>query len=213
MIESSTPLNTRPTFISAPNQLYQREQLEPLLQGSPATCQLPLTWAGKWYQLNKETIRISNSEISDKGLCRDRKGDKYLFESAPKPHQAPCLVCLVINERHLNVLQYKESTCQPIPAHYLNRSANPLDNDHSLLDQICSDITGDAQLESMFRLDTPATECPIAGKFHFTYDNCREPLSQLDSCLDKKQLKFQYSACQDVGESKSKYSAVVAISA
>jgi len=189
---------------------------------TPTSCQLPPTWAGKWYQSNKELIRVTNTEISDKGLCRDQKGDKYLFEytgttkhqqQQQQPQQAgSCLVCLVINERHLNVLQYKESSCQPIPANYYNRSTNNLiipqnDDDHSLLDSICSDITGDAQLESLFRLDTPAIECPIIGQYSFTYDGCREPYSSLDSCIDKKQLNFKFSACPDVpgSESKCKY--------
>lgn len=173
---------------------------------SQTNCQLPLTWAGKWYQSNKEPIRVTNTEISDKGLCRDQKGDKYLFELGNTKQQQPCLLCLVINERHLNVLQYKESSCQPIPANYYNRSSNNLniDDDHSLLDSICSDITGDAQLESLFRLDTPAIECPINGQYSFTYDSCREPQSSLDSCIDKKQLNFKFSACPDVPGSESK---------
>lgn len=175
---------------------------------SPISCQLPPTWAGKWYQSNKEPIRVTNTEISDKGVCRDQKGDKYLFEYAgnTKQQSTPCLVCLVINERHLNVLQYKESTCQSIPANHYNRSTNNLilDEDHSLLDSICSDITGDAQLESLFRLETPAIECPIYGQYSFTYDSCREPQSSLDSCIDKKQLNFKFSACPDVPGSESK---------
>jgi hypothetical protein len=169
-------------------------------------CQLPPTWAGKWYQANKDPIRISNTEISDKGICRDKKGDKYLFEYTKQAHQT-CLICLVLNERHINVLQYKESSCQPVPAQYLNRTTNSqfiIDNDHSLLDSICSDITGDAQLESLFRLETPSIECPISGKYHFTYDNCHEPKSSLDSCIDKKQLQFKFSACPDVPGSESK---------
>lgn len=169
-------------------------------------CQLPPTWAGKWYQANKEPIRITNTEISDKGICRDKKGDKYLFEY---PQQS-CLTCLVINERQLNVLQYKESTCQPITAQQLQQLDS---DDHTLLDSICSDITGDAQLESLFRLDTPPIECPISGKYNFTYDNCRDPHSSLDSCIDKKQLNFKYSACPDVpgSESKSKYGSTIFI--
>lgn len=185
------------------------------------TCQLPPTWAGKWYQSNKEPIRVTNTEISDKGLCRDQKGDKYLFEyngGPGKQSTPPCLICLVINERHLNVLQYKESSCQPIPVNYHNRSSNAngnnnnnlqqvnslADADHSLLESICSDITGDAQLESLFRLETPPIECPINGQFSFTYDSCREPQSSLNSCIDKKQLNFKFNACPDVPGSESK---------
>lgn len=183
-----------------------------------AGCQLPPTWTGNWYQSNKEPIRVTNTEISDKGVCRDQKGDKYLFEYLGNTKQLasgsttttnwPCLVCLVINERHLNVLQYKESSCQPLPANYHNRTTNQiLDDDHSLLDSICSDITGDAQLESLFRLYTPPIECPITGQYSFNYDSCREPQSSLDSCIDKKQLNFKFSACPDVpgSESKCKY--------
>lgn len=206
----------------------QQQQPSARLISTSATstsCQLPPTWTGKWYQSNKEPIRVTNTEISDKGVCRDQKGDKYLFEysgtsnnnklqttsSSNGANNGPCLVCLVINERHLNVLQYKESTCQPIPANYsLNRSSNNnnnqilLDDDHSLLDSICSDITGDAQLESLFRLDTPPIECPISGQYSFNYDSCREPQSSLDSCIDKKQLNFKFSACPDVPGSESK---------
>lgn len=174
-----------------------------------SNCQLPPTWAGKWYQANKEPIRVTNTEISDKGLCRDQKGDKYLFESTSNNRQ-PCLTCLVINERHLNVLQYKESSCQPIPANHLNRTTNSIivDEYHSLLDSICSDINGDAQLESLFRLDTPVIECPIGGQYSFTYDNCREPQSTLDSCIDKKSLYFKFAACPDVPGSESKSEAL-----
>ena len=200
VIESTTmnSLQHQPLLVARASALNQQ----------PAgACQLPPTWAGKWYQANKEPIRVTNTEISDKGICRDKKGDKYLFAYV-KPDHHVCLTCLVINARHLNVLQYKESSCQPVPAQYLNRTSSnsqiSLDNDHSLLDSICSDITGDAQLESLFRLETPSIECPISGKYHFTYDNCREPLSSLDSCIDKKQLHFKFAACPDVAGSESK---------
>lgn len=190
-----------------------------LVPSNIPTCQLPQTWAGRWYQANKEPIRVTNTEISDKGICRDQKGDKFLFEYnglnnnnlQKSSNNQPCLMCLVINERHLNVLQYKESSCQPLPANYHNRTSNNIiqsssspDDDHSLLDSICSDITGDAQLESLFRLDTPSIECPISGQYSLSYDNCRDPPSSLDSCIDKNQLNFKYSACTDVPGSESK---------
>lgn len=216
---------TNNLIISNNNQQPQHASLisaQPTAQVSNnlPTCQLPQTWAGRWYQANKEPIRVTNTEISDKGICRDQKGDKFLFEnynSKSSTNSQPCLVCLVINERHLNVLQYKESNCQQLPANYYNRttssnnqiipSSSATDDDHSLLDSICSDINGDAQLESLFRLDTPSIECPIAGQYALSYDNCREPLSSLDSCIDKKQLNFKFSACPDVpgSESKCKY--------
>lgn len=186
-------------------------------------CQLPQTWAGKWTQSkDKESVRITNTEISDKGICRDQKGDKFLIESYTnqgsnsatpnKQQQQSCLICLVINERHLNVLQYKESTCQPIPANFIsinnNVQANKtwlmIDENHALLESICADITGDAQLESLFRIDTPPIECPISGQFSFSYDNCREPVSTVESCVDKKQLIFKYGSCSEVPNAEVK---------
>lgn len=197
--------------------LEQQQQPQPQQQQQQqpsSNCQLPPTWVGKWYQSNKEPIRITNTEISDKGVCRDQRGDKYLFEyvgnikqqQQQQSQQTPCLMCLVINERHLNVLQYKESSCQPIPANYYNHTTNNimLYDDHALLDSVCSHIYGDAQLESLFRLETPAIECPINGQFSFTYDDCKEPQSSLDSCIDKKQLNFKFSACPDIAGSESK---------
>lgn len=218
VIESTTIISSSSSSSSS-DIVSQQESVLTTNTHTTTTCQLPPTWAGKWYQSNKEPIRVTNTEISDKGLCRDQKGDKYLFEFAGtntgKQSSSPCLVCLVINERHLNVLQYKESSCQPYPANYFNRSNTISNNnnqvvnsltelDHSLLESICSDITGDAQLESLFRLETPSIECPINGQFSFTYDSCREPQSSLNSCIDKKQLNFKFNACPDVPGSESK---------
>lgn len=233
IVESTTPFlqqNVAASSAAASAKLEAPEMMTSTISGG---CQLPPTWAGRWYQSNKEPIRITNTEISDKGVCRDQKGDKYLFEySGGSRHQqqaasssqsamsssssqtpsasneAPCLVCLRFIDRHLNALQYKESSCQPIPANYYNRSTqNLIVDDHSLLDSICDDINGDNPLESLFRLDTPSIECPISGQYMFSYDSCRgEPQSTLDSCIDKKQLNFKFSACPDVvgSESKSK---------
>lgn len=220
VIESTTLMSS--SSLSSDTISPQKSAFVTTQQTTSTTCQLPPTWAGKWYQSNKEPIRVTNTEISDKGLCRDQKGDKYLFEyyggQGNKQSSPPCLICLVINERHLNVLQYKESSCQPPPVNYFNRSTNTNNNnnnnlqqlnsiaftDHSLLESICSDITGDAQLESLFRLETPPIECPINGQFSFTYDSCREPQSSLNSCIDKKQLNFKFNACPDVPGSESK---------
>lgn len=166
---------------------------------SDGSCALPPTWVGKWYQFNKEPIVITYREISDKGVCLYSDGEKYLFEN----NASSCLVCLRFIDRHFNALQYKESSCQPTPAS-MNRST--LDN-RSLLNSICDDINGDNPLESLFRLDAPPIECPIFGQYSFSHDSCRDTQSTLDSCIDKKQLNFRYSACSDaignIVESKS----------
>lgn len=180
-------------------RLVDSTELNPLVLPS---CQLPATWAGKWYQMGtKDPIRFTNTEISERGVCRDRKDDKFLFEH----RSTRCLVCMVINERHINVLQYKESASE---CHISSSSyASMLQDGHSsheILDNLCSSITGDAQLESLFRLETSPIECPIIGQYTFTYDNCKVIPSSLESCIDKKQLNFKFNACPDVGGSESK---------
>ncbi|KAG9509266.1 hypothetical protein GZH46_02224, partial [Fragariocoptes setiger] len=175
-------------------------------QLAAAQCQMPITWAGKWYQRGtKDPIKVSNSGISDKGVCRERKGDKFLFEHP----QTRCLVCMVIIERHLNVLQYKESPadCQQ-DINNSNNQQSPqstqLQSQSSTLERLCSEIAGDAQLDTLFRIDTPPIECPIVGHYTFTYDNCKDPVSSLESCTDKRQLNFRFNACPDVPGSEIK---------
>ncbi|XP_067127997.1 uncharacterized protein [Centruroides vittatus] len=68
-------------------------------------CQFPEHWMGNWFQKGvQDPIRIINGTLSNKGDCRDSDGDKFLIES----WNEKCYRCVVMHEKHENVLQYKE---------------------------------------------------------------------------------------------------------
>jgi hypothetical protein len=102
-----------------------------------------------------------------------------------------CYRCVVIHEKHANVLQYKETFCH-------NRDSLPT---------LCSLITGDALLFSMFRENAAPYVCPFRGPFTFTYNRghgeCRTPVSSIDTCTEDSRLLLSYQACPDVYGSES----------
>jgi len=157
-------------------------------------CQFPAHWAGSWFQKGvPDAIRIINGNISEKGICRESNGDKFLIEN----RNEKCVRCMVINEKHVNVLQYKETYyCHPINSNKLS------------LEQLCSEINGDAPLLSLFRLETSPVSCPFTGPFTFSYSRgpgeCRDPISTIDSCTDTAHLLFKFQACADVYGSESR---------
>lgn len=163
-----------------------------LLGGYPAcgtSCQFPAHWTSRWFQKGfRDPIIIQNSTISSRGVCREVDGDKFLIESESES----CFRCVVIHERHRNVLQYKETYCS---------SANNLE-------EKCGEISGDAPLYSMFRLDTTPIPCPFKDSFTFSYSRghgvCRNPVSTVDSCTDESHLFFKFQACADVRNSESR---------
>lgn len=157
-------------------------------------CKFPSEWVGRWFQKGiPEAIRITSHEMSEKGVCRETSGDKFLIESRSER----CVRCIVMNQKHSNVLQYKETFCFP----------NPRNNPRRLRD-VCSEINGDASLYSLFRLDTPTIPCPFNGPFKFSYSRghgeCQEPMSSIESCVDSTRLLFRFQACADVIGSESR---------
>ncbi|UXI17920.1 hypothetical protein NH340_JMT03863 [Sarcoptes scabiei] len=155
-------------------------------------CQFPEHWWGSWFQKGvAETIYISRNNISEKGLCRRINGEKFLIEN----RNDKCIRCLVITERHMNVLQYKETNyCHPI--------------EESSFD-ICFDINGDAPLFSLFRVKASPIKCPFKGPFTFSYskgilNECKDPLSTIDECTDDRHMQFKFRACADIQGSESK---------
>ncbi len=43
-------------------------------------CQFPVEWRGRWYQGGLGEVVIKESAINKKGVCRNRKGDRYVLE-------------------------------------------------------------------------------------------------------------------------------------
>ncbi|XP_029678796.1 uncharacterized protein LOC115244919 [Formica exsecta] len=150
-------------------------------------CSFPARWEGKWFQSGvRQSIEILKNELSTKGKCLHNEGDKFLLVD-----QKSCYRCVVIHEKHPNVLQYKETYC-----HSRNSLAS-----------LCSYITGDALLYSMFREEASPVACPFRGPMTFSYNRghgtCSNPPSNVDTCTDDSRLLFKYQACPDVSASES----------
>ncbi|XP_018332882.1 uncharacterized protein LOC108742246, partial [Agrilus planipennis] len=151
-------------------------------------CYFPERWEGEWFQSGvRQSIVIDGPRLSSKGRCLDSDGDKFLVVDDKRA----CYRCVVIHEKHANVLQYKETFCHP----------------RTSLASLCSFITGDALLYSMFRVGAIPVPCPFRGPFVFTYNRghgeCRSPVSSVDACTEESRLLLSYQACPDVHGSES----------
>ncbi|KAG5895130.1 hypothetical protein JTB14_008565 [Gonioctena quinquepunctata] len=152
------------------------------------SCFFPERWEGTWFQSGvRQPILIEGPRLSNKGRCLSSDGDKFLLVDDKRA----CYRCVVIHEKHINVLQYKETYCH-------SREALPT---------LCGSITGDALLYSMFRENAVPIPCPFRGPFTFTYNRghgeCRSPVSSIDVCLEESKLLLSYQACPDVHGSES----------
>ncbi|KAL5284050.1 hypothetical protein ACFFRR_006368 [Megaselia abdita] len=73
----------------------------------PTNCAFPQRWEGSWFLSGyQQSIQIKGSQFSYRGKCAASDGNKYLLVD-----ERGCHRCLVIYEKHKNVLQYKESEC------------------------------------------------------------------------------------------------------
>ncbi|XP_012265502.2 uncharacterized protein LOC105691546 [Athalia rosae] len=150
-------------------------------------CTFPSRWEGSWFQSGvRQPIVVSRNTLSSKGRCLHNEGDKFLLVN-----EKSCYRCVVIHEKHSNVLQYKETFCHP----------------RNTLASLCSYITGDALLYSMFREEAQAVACPFRGPMTFSYNRghgtCSSPQSNVDTCTEDSRLLFRYQACPDVPASES----------
>ncbi|XP_030756930.1 LOW QUALITY PROTEIN: uncharacterized protein LOC115882824 [Sitophilus oryzae] len=152
------------------------------------TCYFPEKWEGAWFQSGvRVPVIIEGPRLSTKGRCVGSDGDKFLMVDEKRA----CYRCVVIHEKHENVLQYKETFCH-------SRDALPT---------LCSLITGDALLYSLFRENATPVQCPFRGPFTFTYNRghgeCRSPVSNIDTCTEDSKLLLSYQACPDIYGSES----------
>lgn len=151
-------------------------------------CFFPERWVGTWFQSGvRQPIIIEGPRLSSKGMCLGSEGDKFLVVDDKRV----CYRCVVIHEKHANVLQYKETFCQS----------------REVLPTLCSLITGDALLYSMFRENATPVPCPFHGPFSFTYNRghgeCKSPVSSIDTCTEESRLLLSYQACPDIHGSES----------
>ncbi|XP_026676852.1 uncharacterized protein LOC113466007 [Diaphorina citri] len=75
------------------------------------------------------------------------------------------------------------------------------------LASLCSFISGDALLFSMFREGASPVECPFTPPHTFTYNRghgeCKYPVSSIEACTHNSRLLLSYQACPDVYGSES----------
>lgn len=77
-------------------------------QEAIANCTFPQRWEGSWFLSGyQQSIHIKGSQFSYRGKCTASEGNKYLIVDENGCHR-----CLVIYEKHKNVLQFKESECE-----------------------------------------------------------------------------------------------------
>lgn len=156
---------------------------------SSSSCQFPLIWSGTWFQSGiVRQVHIDRHTFSTKGKCIKSSGDKFLMED----RKENLFRCVVIIEKHPNVLQYKEA--------FTDRSES--------LETLCSFITGDDPLFSMVRVNATPVPCPFKGPYQFTYyrgysPECENPPSTIDACTDDWRLQLRFQACPDVIGSES----------
>ncbi|XP_023315059.1 uncharacterized protein LOC106652588 [Trichogramma pretiosum] len=155
--------------------------------GSGSNCQFPAQWRGSWFQSGENTlITINGTRISNKGQCSENQGDMFLIYD----QNEKCSRCLVMHEKHPNVIQYKETFC----------TVGDWD--------ICVHLAGDATLYSLFRSNAAPSSCPFHGPLEFSYTrggekSCMSPLSQADACTQDSKLLMRYMACADVSGTES----------
>lgn len=75
------------------------------------------------------------------------------------------------------------------------------------LQTLCEQIPGDALLYSLFKQDAEPVKCPLHGPFTFTYNRghgeCKNPVSNIESCTEESRLLFSFQACPDVSGTES----------
>ncbi|CRK89429.1 CLUMA_CG003178, isoform A [Clunio marinus] len=188
-------------------------------------CVFPQQWNGSWFQSGEQQpITFSGSTMSSRGRCVASEGDKYLLVN-----EKDCKRCVVIYEKHQNVLQYKESECEleqnkPASAAISSVIRSDYNTDsrfqgneqyldpesgRELLNYYCEQIPGDAMLYSMFKIDSEPVKCPgpLKGQFAFTYNRghgeCKNPISKIKSCTEDTRMMLNFQACPDVDGTES----------
>jgi len=170
-------------------------------------CRLPFDWLGSWHHLGyDDPLNITEAGIDKKGTCfqqlennHDMKKSK--FGQFIMKEEKGCLKCLIIYQKHFNVLQYRESDC--------DYKENLLTRGDGLI-SLCQDIPGDAVMYSMIRVMSRPVECPLQGPYRLAYGKggadkqCSHPPSLMDSCSDNSVIQVKYQACPDIQGSESK---------
>ncbi|XP_078041794.1 uncharacterized protein LOC144472508 [Augochlora pura] len=161
-----------------------------ILDASHAGCEFPAEWNGRWFESgNLGPVKVNGSLMTSKGTCIDAVDDKFLIHDTTYK----CYRCMSMHMKHPNVLQYKESFCT-------TESPKPG------LAEICSQLTSDTSLISLFRTGATPMPCPFKGPLEFSYtrgeEECVSPSSTAETCTQDSRLLLRYQACPNVKSSE-----------
>ncbi|CAF2112150.1 unnamed protein product [Rotaria magnacalcarata] len=149
---------------------------------------MPAAWLGSWYQRGMNSLlEITIDHIKTKGLCIDALPSQQYYFLTDRLNR--CTRCLVFIQRHINLLQYRESEC--IDA-----------DDLSSITSCPNMIAPDAVLYTLHRNDSKPQSCPIQPPFHFTNlikdsSVCNQSISSsyINECAKDYQFHLHLSPC------------------
>lgn len=172
-------------------------------------CQFPPSWQGAWHHLGyDDPLNLTLTNIEQKGTCiksisSETEITKAGFGQFIIQEEKGCLKCLIIYQKHYNVLQYRESDCE-------SRQSLAGRGGGKGLEALCEEIPGDTPLYSMIRVWSKPVSCPLQGPHSVAYgkgganQQCSHPPSLMDSCTDHSVIQIKYQACPDIQGSESK---------
>jgi len=151
-------------------------------------CNLPAPWRGQWYQRGMSSLlEITDEHIQTKGRCIDGLPLEQYYLFTDRINR--CTRCLLFIERHLNLLQYRESECSDV--------------DEIPNVQSCPNLIGpDAALYTLHRNHSQAQLCPIQAPYRLTHlikdgSICQKalPSSFIGECANQQQFHLHLSPC------------------
>ncbi|CAJ0959652.1 unnamed protein product, partial [Mesorhabditis belari] len=155
-----------------------------LLQIGDGLCSIP--WTSHWWHGERQ-ILISDNHWSHFGECV-QKNDDHFFLFKSNISRLTCFRCVFPSLVHENVLQYKTTKC--------------ISDREMSLEKCREKLSGDAPMETLFRVDGKAEKCPLSTPLNFTYQNaqgiCASRTSNIQKCVNEKRLKIQYEACPEL---------------
>ncbi|XP_068204997.1 uncharacterized protein [Palaemon carinicauda] len=151
-----------------------------VLTFSRDVCQMPSEWAGKWYEVSSDRyVDITQFEFSN-SPCAASLGQNYLLRDKRKE----CNRCVIITEKHPNILTYRRSRCKPVED----------------LSELCTEIL--SEFHTLVRIEGVA-RCPWDGSRSFSYQtpsyerSCSENPSQMYSLENDTELIMLYNPCSE----------------
>ncbi|CAF1046948.1 unnamed protein product [Adineta ricciae] len=153
-----------------------------------SVCKMPTGWFGLWYQHGMNSLlEIADDRIETKGLCVDVLPSHQYYIFLDRLNR--CTRCLVFIQRHMNLLQYRESECN--------------DPDDLLNITLCPNlIAPDAALYTLHRKNSTPQLCPIQPPFQLLSlikdgSVCHQSISSsyLNECANPYKLQLHLSPC------------------